>query len=387
MALMVAHRLYFLLTLILIAYIIAKSTLYFESRLHINYYLGRLPKDSFFFALFILFVSLFMVQFSGFGFYNGIWLDYQSGAFGNGTSVPILLLNLCSNYVGQMGTLIFWGPIGLLMIMRKKSKDANDIFLICLLLETTLILALGLYMAPFLLPFVSLLAAFSLCGISCSKKMISSDKFGGISANISLIKKNFSIIIFIFLMASIIFSGYMVQRHMYMPVGDTGDKTWMTREPYVGSFLKENGANVFLSNDPLISWRIYASANVPFLIDGIPALINSWIGKGELKTRPISFSTITIELDNIFSLIKIPSICVENLIIYNTALQDSKSKKILAKYKIYNFVINNKFQNKLAGWYFYTQPSTTVKSVTDHGFRIYDNQQESVWRIGRNIIW
>ncbi|MFZ2535413.1 MAG: hypothetical protein WAX02_04365, partial [Methanothrix sp.] len=150
--LMTSHRISFLITIILLSFTLAKIVWYIKDKPRILYYTNKLSENVRFLILILLFILMFAFQFSGIGFYSGIWNDYQSGALSQGSGLFSLFLNLSTNYIGQIGILIPVGLIGFLILLRKTKKDSNDIFIICLLMLSASILALGIYMAPFLLP-------------------------------------------------------------------------------------------------------------------------------------------------------------------------------------------------------------------------------------------
>jgi len=54
--------------------------------------------------------------------------DYKNGAFARGDTLPILLLNMCTNYVGQIGILLPFGAIGFLILL-KYNKNIDDTIL------------------------------------------------------------------------------------------------------------------------------------------------------------------------------------------------------------------------------------------------------------------
>jgi hypothetical protein len=153
----------------------------------------------------------------------------------------------------------------------------------------------------------------------------------------------------------------------------------MTREPYVGSYLKDQGTRTFLSNDDLISKRIYASMEVSDLDVGINALINSWIQENELEVQHLSINELNINDDDLFKLIKNPRINNDFSWVYSHEIQNDISKPILNKYGIDSIVINNKILDKMVGSNFITYNSIFAKSVTSSGSRIYDNNKESIY--------
>jgi len=382
LTLMAAHRISFLIALVLISLTLAKILWSIKDETHIIYYTNKLSEKSRFLFFILLFLIAFTLQFSGIGFYRGIWYDYQSGALSQGSSLFNLLLNLSTNYIGQLGILIPIGLIGFFILLRKNKKDFNDSFIICLLMLSASILALGTYVAPFLLPIISLLIASGACGVL---NLLHSDLANPAQASrcpnyISLLDKKILVtLFFICFLASISFSGYMMERHLNAPLGDTRDKTYMTREPNVGSFLKEQGTRTFLSNDDLISKRIYASTGVPNLDVGINALVNSWIQGKELEVQYLSLKELNINSDYLFKLKNYSQINNDFSWVYSHEILDDTSKQILNKYRVDSIVINNKILDEMVGTDFITYKSIFAKSVVSSGSRIYDNNQESIY--------
>ena len=380
--LMTSHRISFLITIILLSFTLAKIVWYIKDKPRILYYTNKLSENVRFLILILLFILMFAFQFSGIGFYSGIWNDYQSGALSQGSGLFSLFLNLSTNYIGQIGILIPVGLIGFLILLRKTKKDSNDIFIICLLMLSASILALGIYMAPFLLPIISLLIASGVCKILniLHSDLTTQGQTAGCIDCMSRINKKFPVVLlFICFLASISFSGFMMERHLNAPLGDTGDKTYMTHEPYVGLFLKEQGTRAFLSNDDLISKRIYASTGVPYLDVGINALINSWIQKDELEVQHISLNELSINSDYFLKFKKDHQIEKDFSWIYSHEIQNDASKQILKKYGVDSIVINNKILDEIVGADFVTYHSIFAKSITRSGSRVYDNYKESIY--------
>ncbi|MFZ3094685.1 MAG: hypothetical protein WA127_12825 [Methanothrix sp.] len=380
--LMTSHRISFLITIILLSFTLAKIVWYIKDKPRILYYTNKLSENVRFLILILLFILMFAFQFSGIGFYSGIWNDYQSGALSQGSGLFSLSLNLSTNYIGQIGILIPVGLIGFLILLRKTKKDSNDIFIICLLMLSASILALGIYMAPFLLPIISLLIASGVCKILniLHGDLTTQGQTAGCIDCMSRINKKFPVVLlFICFLASISFSGFMMERHLNAPLGDTGDKTYMTHEPYVGLFLKEQGTRAFLSNDDLISKRIYASTGVPYLDVGINALINSWIQKDELEVQHIYLNELSINSDYFLKFKKDHQIEKDFSWIYSHEIQNDASKQILKKYGVNSIVINNKILDEIVGADFVTYHSIFAKSITRSGSRVYDNNKESIY--------
>lgn len=378
-----SHRMSFLISIIVAAYLSIAIIWHLKDRECFAKWIEKLSQNTKHNLLVFLFLFAFALQFTGLGFYRDMWAEYQTGAFAQGDSIPHLLLNLSSNYVGQVGALIFFGAIGLISLLRKSEWSFNESFVIVTLLYSTAFLAHGMYMALFLLPLISLLIASFLCELvrwfqedtRCQRQILpASGHFA------QPLKRNIPLLITICLLTSIVFSGYMIQRHMFMELGETGDKTWMTDDIiHVGLFLKEQGENAFLCNDGLIAGRIYASTGVPYLSGDIMALINNWIKRDELKMEPVSINSWSIYSKKLFNLISDPQIESDSYTVYRMDSRDSNSKKILNRYDIHMLVVNNKIANEMVTSNYNVKSSDYVKSATSSGNRIYDNRMQSVW--------
>lgn len=367
------HRLFFLLILVLASYVLTKTICHVKDFPYYLKYTTNLSKNTRFTTLILLCILAFSLQFSGIGFYKTIWHDYQTGAFVEGNDLLILLLNLCTNYTGHIGILIFFGLLGFLILLRENDKKPNDILIICVLILSSAMLALGLYVSLFLLPFVSILIAFCMCKLLEISKIrmknwnMINNKLYNSSA---LLKKFYIISIIICMLTSIGFSCYMIQRHMYeAPAGNTNDNMWMTDDIIsVGMFLKDNCNTTFLSNNGLMASRIYAYTGAPFLDTGphnLYALINGWM-EDELEVRFILQNPTKIHLGDIYSLcyqVDDPQINDEIRTIYNNNLQSDETMKILDKYDINLFVVGSDLKGELVG------------------NRIYDNERETIWFI------
>lgn len=378
------HRVSFLLIFAGAAYALTNIILYAKDKPYVIKYTSKLSENTRFFALILLCVIMFSLQFSSIGFYKGIWEEYKSGAFTTGHSPPILLLNMLTNYTGSIGILVPFGFIGFLMLLRKSDKKFNDFLIMIIIMFSTAILALGLYVSMFLLPFVSLLIALCICRLLGQSVEHLYDQKNKHSCNTLLFtQKAPAIIMLICLLTSICFSYYIINRHMYLPVGDTGDKDWMTSEPFIGMFLKERGETTFLSNDGLIFSRIYASTDIPPLQGGIFALVNSWMKKEDLNITAVSISSIRFNSDALFSINNFIEIDKDSSDIFNLLYQSSRANQILNKYNVNYLVTNKKIFDGIFEGGSHSSPSRFMKSFTGVGSRIYDNNAGCIWDLRR----
>jgi len=394
------HRMFLLMPLVIIAYFVTMSIQFIKnlslekkalSKKHnaLLYMKHKLTEKKTFLISVMLFAFAFLIQFSNLSFYKGIWYDYQTGAFFEGQSPLLLILNMSTNYMGHIGILILFGLVGLLFLLRKRNKDFGELFVVVTLLFLTSISALGLYVSLFILPFASVLIAIGLQeSIRIVERSVSTTKLKD-KAEAIPIKNNenaktkaivFSIIT-ISLIFSTCFSIYMINRHMHLPIGETGDTTWMNDGTYnTGLFMKKCGEyKPFLSNDNLIAGRIRAVSGVSSFSGGIYGLISGFINKEELETSPIKLADISPNIDYFYLLVTRPNIDRDVWRVHAYDCDDSRSKQITYKYGIDYVVMNNNLIGKKTGWGLKTYPSKYMMSIYKKKPKVYDNNLESVW--------
>jgi hypothetical protein len=381
------HRMFLLMPLVIGAYFVAMGVRIINNQINSDNLLSKhkVTEKIVFPISIMLFVCAFLIQFSGIHFYKGIWWQYQTGAFFEAASPLILILNMSVNYIGSIGILILFGLFGLLSLLRKRNKNFCELFVLVALLFLTPTSALGLYVSLFILPFASVLITMGLLeSIRIVERSVTTGKLRdkAIKNNENAKTKviGFSIIA-ISLIVSTCFSMYMVNRHMHLPVGETGDTRWMNDGTYnTGLFLKNEGEDkLFLSNDVLIAGRIRAVSGVSSFSGDIYGLISGFIRDAELETRPIKLADIRASMDYIYYLVSRPNIDQEVRRIYNYDCDDSRSKQITSKYGIEYVVMNNHIIGKKTGWWYKTYPSKYMMSIYKNETRVYDNNLESVW--------
>jgi hypothetical protein len=390
------HRMFLLIPLVIIAYFVTIGIQFIKnlslekkalSKKHNTLYMKhKLTERKAFLISVMLFVFAFLIQFSNISFYRNIWWQYQTGTFLGATSPPILILNMSINYVGRIGILLFFGLIGFIFLLRKRNKDFGELFVLVALLFLTSISALGLYVSLFILPFTSVLIAIGLQemigviehSVRTNKLKDKTIKNRGNAKTKAIV---FSLIT-ISLIFSMCFSIYMVNRHMHLPISETGDKRWMNDGTYnTGLFLKRGGEDKpFLSNDDLIAEKIRAASGVPSFSSDIYGLINGFIRDDELETRPIKLSEIKpMSKRQFYLLVDRPSIDQDIRRIYDYDCDDRRSKQIASKYDIEYVVMNNNLIGKKTGWEYKTYPSKFMMSIYKKEVRVYDNNLESIW--------
>jgi hypothetical protein len=288
--------------------------------------------------------------------------------------------------MGHIGILILFGLVGLLFLLRKRNKDFGELFVLVALLFLTSISALGLYVSLFILPFASVLIAIGLLeSIRIVERSVTTNKLKDKAVTNNGNTKT-KVIVFSLITISLIFSTcfsiYMINRHMRLPIGETGDTTWMNDGTYnTGLFLKKGGENKpFLSNDGIIAGRIHAVSGVPSFSGGIYGLINGFINKEELETRFKRLSEIKpMSKRQFYLLVTRPNIDRDVWRVYAYDCDDSRSKQITYKYDINYVVMNNNIIGKKTGWKYKTYPSKYMMSIYKKETRVYDNNLESIW--------
>lgn len=350
--LLAVHRTSYLIALIIVALIVTTIIWHVKGKDVSMPLREHIPRNGIPVAIGLLCICAFLLQFSGVSFYKNIWWNYQTGAFATGSGVFSLLLNMTTNYIGQIGILLPVGVIGFIMLVKKPEKGINEILVITTIMLFLAISAQGLYVALVMLPVAALLISLMLSGLIQSRINVVQGmelKFSFCSIGASFTKA-FSLILVIGLLVSICFSGYMIQRHLHAPTsaGSSYGNAWMTEDaPYIGGFLKTNGEAAFLSNDGLLAKRIYASTGVPIFSRGyrdMYGLINGWIDKDDIEVQTLSLSSLSISSSTIFRQVNTPPLKVED--------------------DVRAYVANNR-----------------VLGNKDLGFKVYDNHKASVWLV------
>jgi len=385
-----SHRMAFLLGAIFASYILAKLWIKMKQNHCLSRYDAYLSENGKRYLVYILFLCAFAVQFSGAGPYRNIWVSYKTGAFASGTSIPALTLNLCTNYLGQIGLMLLLGIVGLYILLRDTNKEIDKYIIIFVLLLFTSISALGIYVAPLALSFIAILASICIVRIIISAEnrfMCGNATAFAPSILSKYCRRLLAVALIACLMSCLFFSIYVVNRHLTNNMGNTNSVFWMTDDLiYAGSFLKESGKTAFVTNDGLLAWRIYAYYSIPFLSNIASAttydLINGWIDVTELKIKPINLKLINFDVDSFYELADRPRVSVDANYFINNNSWSVKSKQICSNYRIESFVINNAVKGSIVGdWRYENIPAKSVSSLELIGTKAYDNGRLSIWEL------
>ena len=306
------------------------------------------------FGLLMLFLCAFFFQFLKISIYKSAWHEYQTGFFFEGIQPHILLLNMMTNYTGQIGILIIFSLIGILFLILKQERNFKEWFIFLTFLFIIPLFAYGTYVAIFLLPFFSVLAGYGIISF----------------INMKRIKKYAFPTIVGCLLFSLSFSGFMITHWGSQETSYT-NKAWvMNDEIYsTGIFIKEYAHGAFVCSESMTCYRFSAYSELP-VFPGHSAwpLAYGFVDEVEIVT----FSELTPTTTYFYT----ANNPVQND--YNKLLtldcDNTTAKEILSKYSIHYYIENNNMppQNKF------------FKSVHEKRYKIYDNGVESIWYLGRS---
>lgn len=346
-ALIITNNLLPLILLIFIAYFLNSLLKKLDKKLRVPTIVS--------FMLGLLFICAFFIQFSEIEFYKGLWYDYHTGYFGEGTAIHILVLNMCTNYAGQIGTLIIFGLLGLIFILCRPKKDIREWFVALSILFLCPLLALGTYVAVFLLPFFAILIGIGLSDIIKIKK----------------IKRYVIPVVIGCLLISLSFAGFMMNHWDNLPLGDTNNIPTIDDETTSAAiFIKKYTFKPFTSIDSIIGHRISAYSEVPYFPGSYASPIAYDLVKEEINVEQVPVSKILVNLGMLYT----ANNTVQNdfSLLLTLDSESTVAKDILSKYAIAFFV-----ETKNVQW-----RSTFFKSICERKYKIYDDGVESIWYIG-----
>jgi len=373
------HRMFFLLLLVIFAYFLTLTITTLNKRFgFIQHIENRVSRSTVFFFLVILFLGAFLVQFSNIYIYEGIWRDYQTGIFFTGTSPIILALNAGTNYIGSIGILTFIGIFGLLLLLWKRNKTFNELFVIISVLLLTPLLALGLYISLFIIIFVSVLIAI---GLEYLVKKNPSKENTQIKS-LKRVNKNRSVLLMSLILISVLFSGYMIIHRTNLTTGVLDYTSWVPDSTYdAAMFLKTYGGNgSFYSNGGMTFLQIAALSEKRFFMDYEPEeimyAIMTNISKEELNVKLINFSEISFGTNYLYKLSTSPTIRH----LWWRGSKDSGSIEIITNYDIKYAVEDVRAKGcKIWSYGYATSPSNFFKSLPEESHLVYNNGMINIW--------
>ena len=356
-----AHHVVLFIPLVLIAYFITIFLNRIRHKFESPFIMRVIPP-----VFLALFTFLFLMQFTGFTFYNPSYYEFQSYFF-HGSEFYIILLNMGIHYAKRIGILTILIPIGLVSLVFKSNKKLPEIFLLVLLLCLTPFLMDSIYMPTFI---VSVLSLFISLGLLAILKAISNVKF-----------KRAEKVAIPILMMILLFSAFLP---CFVAVGGSehlpGYTSHMSERTYnAGLFMKGYGNGSTISNDGFIEAKMKATSG---------ALTFEDPDKYDFSTvRRIPLSVILSEhLDTFYTI----QDCYFDYRGYYSGLHrnnvmsrscdDNLARKICSGDNIHYAVVNNYNPTK---WYNANsrkfENSPFLISVQMKKYKVYDDGLESIW--------
>ncbi len=316
--LVATHRMYLMISMIFIAYTI----LILNKKLDIRIFVKNKPLKILI-PWIVLFIILLLPQIFKLGFFEKytFWGGYTSGFLFEGSEWYKILLNMAVDYATNIGILVFVGLIGLFFLLDKNQKNTGELFLIYFLLIFAVISSYGTYLSLFIIPFSSLLIGI-----------------GFINVEKIFPKKTFSYILSAVLLASIIFSIFMLWHwQVFAPLKEND------------AYLGENTANAAL-------------------------FINSYNNNS---------TSITNSNERMFQ----ANLNSKLLSVFNTPVLDYDYNEIpfqqtLKKHNINYYIEKNSLSGRIRDFAGTAIKINSFIYIGGHKNRIYDNGELSVWHLG-----
>lgn len=247
------HRLFFLVPLIIIAFI--SSLILSNIKLSFEIY-GK--KINIIFFIWFAFLSIWIVaQSYHVGIYENInFADkYESGIVFSGKGGETILKNFVIDYGSKIGLLSIFFIIGIITLLIKRGKNFNDILLLTTILIFSPILLYGTYVPLFLLIFFCLLIGIGLETIFLKIPILSIFRK---YAFINRINKFKNYLLPLILFASISFSIFMLV-HWNIILIKSPEISNSAQEMNIALFFNEfTSKGIYDTNNPYISPNIQA---------------------------------------------------------------------------------------------------------------------------------
>lgn len=304
-----SHRLFFLVPLIIFAFI--SSFILKNFKISVEVYRKKIN------VIPLLFIGIFLIwvalQIFHMGPYEKMHImdDYESGVFFQGKGSDILFKNMLIDYGSKIGILSIFTIIGLCLILLKHWKDNKDIFILATLLIFSPIISYGTYVPLILLIFMCLLAGFGL-------------------VRFKYLRKNYFTPAILLL--SVIFSIFMLI-HWNIILIDSPETANNDKIMSMSVFFKEYANGTFETNSYQYGNQIQAFSGVPILSRKIDLSENQSI------IRMQSFRKWFPDFENIYVVENISTQIIDiysNL--YPKRYDDPNVVKIINKTKL-NYIV------------------------------------------------
>lgn len=257
------------------------------------------------------------------------------------------------SYLRYIGILLPIGFSGLIYLTLKKNKTFSELFLLINIIFITMLIYSQTYMKWFIPVLFTPLIGISLINIANSK-----------------VKSRF-ILITIFLITSIIFSGY----YQFLNEYDTGalDERYITDSNYItGKWMKNNLQGIGISNDQFLGSRIFSTTETLHQVTNSPT--NNYIYNfSNVNSLEYEYNPVTSE--EFFYSTGYVTEDIEQDLWYNINMMQENPQE---------FGINHIVENPKSGgsliWTHKTLPSKILRKAYQEDDLIYDIGTIRVWK-------
>lgn len=365
--LMTIHRMFYLIPLILIAYIVTIFLKALKNNFRLNIKYSNIYR---LFILLMLISILFYIQGDKLSkkFSEGEFADKIDFLNLNETEFLKPIFNLLVNYAGKTGLNLFFGFLGFIYLAKTKHLTFNKMFFILSVIFLILALPLRYYTPLFYLPFISVFIGYgTILTISIFKHR----------------KKVTYLFIVIILLSSILVTGYMDKHWKKIPTNSA-----MSEETYnTALFVKEKTNNTLITNEGVRGLRIHAVSGVAVLPFGGPSmhwtgpdqLIYEFENKNNLHPKLLPLEDMYPPPDVLYTFGGVSNAKEEYQIIMYNNINEDKVQRTLLKYNINNVILY-----KPLGNYFISygrRGSDFIPTMTEKENKIFDSNSEAIWHL------
>lgn len=305
-----------------------------------------------------------------FGFCLMLAYPFMTHKFMSAGSRWVNLEYMATEYPRYIGILVFLAIGGLAYLLFKPSKRYEEWSLLTMLLFLSVFVFDERYMKWFILIFAILLAGVGLMNLN--KLREDGEK-----------NKHATLVIIIFLLLSVSFSGYFQFLHIYR-TGPGGVERYMEDSSYTtGLWIKENMDGRGISNDRWIGWRIGATSGLP-LLTGSSSNDQAY---GFVDVREFELVKVPITSEEFW--IASPYKKVKGTVsdgywqyIMQNEYDSERASSLLSRFNLTHVIEDKRIHGRWFSHHGY-KPSEFVHSLSSYGEKncIYDGGNINIWEL------
>lgn len=379
------HRMGFLAVFLLISYVFVPSIHRITQR--VRFRLVRFDKlfrvvSVGLVVLGFLLIFTIQIYFPGYGGFD-IREEYSQGTLFEGTSIPVLLLNMAVNFTGKVGLAMPLAVVGFIVYSWKRPKDIQDKFVLLMVFVLIPFLSLRDYISEFMILFFIFLASFSLVSLPIlwKRRRIAS-----------------TALVLTVVVSSMAFSWVMKDywRGRYPTDDQIPDDTYDT-----SIFVRKYASGVIVTNEGLMGGRVMAISGMPCkplggasthwysaqqLVFGLPPNNNLLFRTlDSLSVRRLDYDEITFNTDELFIPTNAPNAKDDwERILYNVSTTQPDAYSLMDEYHVRYVVMQNNIYPTFISYGPRYSPflESMVEGVpgrTLARYKIYENKRESTW--------